>query len=187
MNIDPQEKIANNDSYFPELVHGKPVPRFGRFLKQICERSGLTQPGLEKKGQAKYRQWVLEGRIIDNSTQGSMLQQAISQVVLGRQQASYLQTLVWITVLEEHYNDALVIGYFKKKGLEIPVFTPEIKAALWALSGYQPPENIQKAINDFATFDHVPRRLPRGTDVTPRTDADLRIAPPRQDPHSIGT
>src|SRR5947209_11638091 len=177
-------KVGNNQ-YLYELIHGKPIPRFGTLLRQVCESVGIKQPLLEKYGQAEYSQMEQEGRLItEDDSPSSMLQQVISRVVTGQQRPSYIQTLIWIKVVKNHYNNERVKKYFKNKGLEMPVFTPELEAALWTLSGYQSPDAVNKTINDFAAFDHVPRRLPRGIDITPRTDADLQIIPPRQELHT---
>ncbi len=166
------------NSYIPELVYGRPVSLFGPFLKQVCLRVGLTQPYLEKKGQAKFEELLAEGRVsID--VQGSLLQQSISQVITGQQPVSYWQLLIWSMVIEEHYNSALVKNYFEKKGYELPLFTPEIKEALWRLAGYQPPEAIEQAILDFSGFDYVPRRLPHKFDMT--TDGDIPAVQPTTD------
>jgi transcriptional regulator with XRE-family HTH domain len=183
MNIDRYENIAY-DQYLPDLVCGRPVPRFGTFLRQLCERAGITQPLLEKKGQAKYQQMERDGYIVGETNQSSMLQQAISKVATGQQQPSYLQVYIWSKAIEEHYNNELVVEYFKKKGLEVPVFTPEIKTALWALSGYQPPDAIKEAIDAVANFNHVPRRLPRGMGITPQTDAHIKSTPRHEEPHT---
>src|SRR5712671_4660732 len=156
ISIDCQENFGlifidgvkvGNDQCLYQLIHEKPIPRFGTLMRQVCERVGLTQPWLEEKGQAKYRQMEEAGILVPaDAPPSSMLQQVISMVILGKQPPSYLQTLIWLTVIEEHYNNEAVIRYFHKKGLEMPIFTPELKAALWILSGHQSPEAVNKAI-----------------------------------------
>lgn len=173
--------MAENDEdkyigfYLNELMHGNPIFRFGTLLKQVCEATGVTQSLLEKYGQAEYAQLEKAGFITPDDPVSSMLQEVVSRVFRGKQRPSYIQAYIWITVVKRHYNDPRIKKIFEDKNLEIPEFTPELEAALWTLSGYSSPQEVIKASLAFRDFDHVPRRLPRGTEIIPQTDFDLQI------------
>ncbi|HEX3640658.1 MAG TPA: hypothetical protein VHV10_05155 [Ktedonobacteraceae bacterium] len=177
--------------YLHELINGKPIPRFGTLMRQFCEAAGMNQPWLADKGQSMYNEMMirkygkeryeqmLEEGTLPKEEQSSMLQQAVSRVIIGVQRPSYIQTYIWISVIEEHYNNEEIKRYFEWKGLEMPVFTEEMYQALWALSGHQPPDAVNKAVAAFSTFNHTPRRLPRSADsslASPRTEPNLPAA-----------
>jgi len=161
--------------FLNELMHGNPVLRFGTLLRGACDAVGLTQPLLEKYGQAEYAQLEANGFITPDDPVSSMLQEVISRVLRGKQRPSYTQTYIWITVVKRHYNDPRIKEIFDDKGLEMPVFTPELESALWTLAGYSSPQEVIKASYAFKDFSPIPRRLPRGTEIIPQTDANLQI------------
>lgn len=170
---------TNDESYFlNELIHEKPIPPFGEALYKVCRRVGITQPLLEKYGEAEYAQMEAEGKI---SVQSSMKQQVISRVVTGLQAPSYTQTYIWLKVIKQHYENEKVIEYFQNKGLEMPVFTEEVEEKLWALSGHQSPRSVKRAADYFSSFDPVPRRLPRGMKNLPQTDPRIQATQPRRE------
>lgn len=173
--------MAENDEdkyigfYLNELMHGNPIFRFGTLLKQVCEATGVTQSLLEKYGQAEYAQLEKAGFITPDDPVSSMLQEVVSRVFRGRQRPSYIQTYIWITVVKRHYNDPKIRKIFEDKNLEIPNFDQELEEALWTLAGYSSPQEVIKASFALRDFDHAPRRLPRGMEIIPQTDANLQI------------
>jgi hypothetical protein len=192
--FDCQEKNRTNfidevkvdyDQCFYQLLHEKPIPRFGTLLRQVCDSVGIKQPLLEKYGQAEYKRMEEAGSFIaKDAPPSSMLQQVISLVILGKQHPSYLQTFIWIKVIKAHYNNAHVKEYFSKKGLEMPVFTPELEEALWVLSGHYRPDAVQRTIDAFAEFDYVPRRLPRAVISPQQTDHNIHVPHPQEERHT---
>ena len=161
--------------YLNELMHGNPILRFGTLLKQVCDATGISQSLLEKYGQAEYAQLEKAGFITPDDPVSSMLQEVVSRVFRGKQRPSYIQTYIWITVVKRHYNDPDIRKIFEDRNLEIPEFTPELEAALWTLAGYSSPQEVIRASLAFQHFDHAPRRLPKGIEIIPKTDANLRI------------
>jgi transcriptional regulator with XRE-family HTH domain len=156
--------------FLNELMHGNPILRFGTLLRAICEAAGLTQPLLEKYGQAEYAQLEKSGFITPDDPVTSMLQEVISRVLRGKQRPSYTQTYIWITVVKRHYSDPRIKKIFKDKKLEMPKFTPEIEDALWTLAGYSSPQDVIKVSYAFKDFSSIPRRLPAGTEIIPQTE-----------------
>lgn len=172
---DEAEKYENY--YLPELLSEKAVPRFGTLLRQVCDAVGISQPKLEAYAQAEYEQLEKAGffSVFPDTPPSSMLQEVISRVIRGKQPPSYSQTYIWITVIKRHYNDQRVKDIFERMDLEPPKFDPELEDALWALSGHQPPKAVVKAALAVRDFSRVPRRLPKGVNLLPQTDANLQI------------
>lgn len=164
-------------SILPELLNGKAIPRFGTLLRQVCDAVGISQPKLEAYAQAEYDQLEKDGffRLYPNANRGSMIQEVISRVIKGKQPPSYCQTYIWIKVIKAHYNNPKVKVIFDDMDLEMPEFTSELENALWTLSGHQSPQAVTKAVFDFMDFSPIPRKLPRGVDITPQTDANMQI------------
>lgn len=178
-----EEKSIND--FLPTLIQGKPILRFGTLLRQVCEAAGITQPLLEKYSLAEYEQLknagFLESDVFDEtdgqekSSRNGMRQSAISRTLTGKQRPSYIQAYIWIAVVKRHYNDPRIDQIFKDKGLELPKFDSNLEAALWTLAGYSSPQEVAAASFAFKDFSHIPRRLPRGTEIIPQTDANLQI------------
>ena len=171
--MDGIEEYANY--FLPELLSAKAVPNFGSLLRKVCDAVGISQSKLEVYAQAEYEQLQKAGFIFPDASPGSLLQEVVSRVIRGKQPPSFMQTYIWITVIKRYYNDPRVEAIFDSMDLEVPKFDQDLEDALWALSGHQKPDAVVRAAIKYRNFSPVPRRLPRNADITPQTDANMKI------------
>lgn len=113
--------------------------RFGDSLRDICEVAGLTQSELSKRAKVELKQLVSK----DGKTpRDSMEQPAISKVMAGLQEPTYIQVYIWLRVIRAWYESPILAHLCAAQEVDVPTFSPELERKLWRLAAFVPPDEL---------------------------------------------
>lgn len=115
-----------------DIIRNKAPKLFGRLLRILLKRAGITQEELEARATYYRDMWADQG-YYEKTDSGDLTQSSISKVINDKWLPAYGQVFLWLYALE----DAL-----KANGSEFPA---DLRRDMFLLVRYVPPDEILDA------------------------------------------